>query len=160
IGPQIVAIVGRLGSIELDVCGAGIERGSLLLLIEPRPGCSLRLAGEHRKRAPYMIDPWALRLASFDDDADPYARDRIRLTQLAASSCLTGRPVTRFCGFIRKTLSAVMARIRYTGSLPTLASTTAGLEKASRKSPTTRPREASSRFSPRHKRSPILVPSA
>ena len=47
--------------------------------------------------------PWT----KLNDDGE-----RGRDAQLTASRCRIGRPVTRFCGFMRISLSGVIARIR------------------------------------------------
>ena len=49
---------------------------------------------------------WLAALRALDDDADRDAGQR-RAAHVTASRCLIGRPVTRFCGFRRSTLSCV-----------------------------------------------------
>ncbi len=129
---QIVPIVGRLRLIEVDAGAPGVERGGLLIGSEHGPRCGLRLARQHRDRAPHVLDPRAVGLAPLDHDTDRDAHKRARLGQLTASGWRTGRPVTRLCGFSRMIRSGVIARIRYTGSSPIGRSTTPGSAKRNR----------------------------
>ena len=51
-------------------------------------------------------------LAPLDDDANRYREVRLATSHATISLLRTGRPVSKFCGFMRRTLSAPIARIR------------------------------------------------
>src|ERR1700676_980375 len=159
-GREVLTITRRLGAIEIDRSAAGIIKGRLLLLAQNRPWLHLRLIGQDADAAPDEIDPGRVRLAAFDHDADGNAQQGDGGgTQLAASRCLIGNPVNRFCGFIRRFRSGVMAMIRYTGSCSTISATNPASVTLRRNSASTRPAVRSSRASPCQSRSPTLVAS-
>ena len=128
---RLLTIVGRLGPVQLDGGGAGVERRHVAHRAERRPRRRRRHAGKHRHRPPDKIDPRAGRLVPFDHDAHGNADECCRV-QLTVSKWRTGSPVTRFCGFRRRTLSAAIAAIRYTGSPLTFSTISMGSAKVSR----------------------------
>ena len=119
-GREVLTIARRFGAVEIDHGTAGIVKGRLVLFAQNRPRLHFRLVGQHADAAPDEIDPGRVRLAAFDHDADGNTQQGYSgRAQLAASRCLIGNPVNRFCGFIRKLWSDVIARIKYTGSCST-----------------------------------------
>src|SRR5262249_22630622 len=111
-----------LGAVERDLGRTGIEHGAVAILRQHRPRGRLRLAREHSDRPPSEVDPPALRLAPLDYDAD--GDDHLRGGAHEAASVrpcagntdeygdAIGNPINRFCGFMRRTRSGVIANIR------------------------------------------------
>src|SRR5262249_54558783 len=109
---EIVAIVRRIGAIESDLGVADVEPGRLVVALEDGPWRGGGRARQRRDPPPAVIDPLALRLAALDHDADPGRRKGTGPAHRTASCWRTGSPVTRFCGFMRRVLSGVIARIK------------------------------------------------
>src|SRR4029079_2086146 len=151
---QVVAIVCSFRPVQFDVGSADIECCALSVIREFGPGRRVGDTNQYPDRMPMKVDPRTCALTALDQTPDGDSHQRYR-TQLTASTRRTGRPVSRFCGFMRMVLSGGVARLRYTGSPLTLAPMTEGSWKFSRNNPTTRASVASSTSSPRQSLSPI-----
>src|SRR5262249_32709412 len=109
---QIFPIVSGFRTIELDVGRSDKERRALTVVGKLGPS---RRGGSSRERAhgtPKIIGPWTSALAALNDDANGDRFSRPYNAQVPASRCFTGKPVTRFCGFIRIRCSRDMASTR------------------------------------------------
>ena len=109
---QIVAIVRGLSPIQFDGSGAGEKGRSLGILGKCRPRRRVGNASKYSDRAPMKIDPGTCTLAALDHDANRNTRKGDYRAQLTTSRCRTGKPVNKFCGFMRMVLSFVIANIR------------------------------------------------
>src|SRR5512135_2659605 len=97
---------------QFDCGGASKKCRAIAVLAQLGPGRGHPRAGKDAERPPEEIAPLAGAFAALDHDAERDGLQRGYDVQLTASRCRIGRPVMRFCGFMRMVLSPVMARIR------------------------------------------------
>ncbi len=109
---EIVAVIGGLRAVQLDLGSAGIKGDAIGFLGQHGPGGSVWQARQCSHRFPREIDPRAVRLAARNDDPDRNPGKSRRNVHSTASKWAIGRPVTRFCGFMRSIRSGVIANIR------------------------------------------------
>src|SRR5262249_32669533 len=99
---EIVTVSLRFRAIEIDGRTAGIKQRRAVLLAQDCPWVHRRFVRQHTDAAPDEFDPWRIRLSALDHDADWNTQQWLGgRAHVAASRCLIGKPVSRFCGFIR-----------------------------------------------------------
>src|SRR4051812_42353725 len=109
---------------QLDLGRASIEQRAIVVAFKLGPGRRVRHAEEHARRPPEIVAPAGRAFAALDNDPDRNTgRRRVHVT---ASRCRTGKPLTRFCGFMRISLSAPMAKMRKAGSPRSRSTATEG----------------------------------
>src|SRR3984893_14119637 len=106
------AVIIRLRAIELDLGRAGVEGRCFSVYSQRRPGGCIWHATEHGDRSPDDISPSRGGFAPLDDHAKGNTHEWRDRAHVSAARPRTGSPVKRFCGFMRSTLSVVMARMR------------------------------------------------
>ena len=126
-------------AIELDV-GAARHRTSCARRRSAQhgPGRGLRHAVQHRDRPPECSRSTGLAALWRSTTTPTGMRSAAAAAHVTASRCRTGRPVTRFCGFRRSTLSASSRGSDRPARRAPSRSRSPGSRKVRRNSPTTR----------------------
>src|SRR4029077_3690551 len=109
---QIFSVVSGFRTIKLDIGGSGKERCALAVVRKLGPSRRAGNSGERAHGTPKIIGPRTGAFAAFNNNANGNRFGRRYNAQLTASRYFTGKPVTRFCGFIRIRCSRDMASTR------------------------------------------------